>query len=136
MTIFMVTEGGGSFFDPIGLFVEPGETVTWEIQSDAHSTTAYDQEHFMATVTRIPPEAAAWDSETVRGAGETFTHTFEVRGTYDYFCIPHKAYGMVGRIVVGQPGGPAEGSMPPDGEVPASDTIVNQGAIPYDEFTA
>lgn len=135
-TVLMVTEAGGSFFDPIGLFVEPGEAVTWEIRSDAHSATAYHEDHFMAVETRIPADAAGWDSETMRGVGETFTHTFETPGTYDYFCIPHKAYGMVGRIVVGQPGGPAAGSMPPDGEVPTGAAIVERGAIPYDEFSA
>ncbi len=27
-------------------------------------------------------------------------------GVYDYFCMPHEAAGMVGRIVVGRPVGP------------------------------
>jgi hypothetical protein len=42
---------------------------------------------------------------------------------------------MVGRIVAGEPGGPAEGSMPPDGEVPESQTIVDQGAVSYSDFS-
>lgn len=135
-TVHMVTEEGASFFDPIGLFVEPGQAVTWEIRSDAHSATAYHRDHFLAAVTRIPAEATPWDSETIRGAGKTFTHTFETRGTYDYFCIPHKTFGMVGRIVVGEPGGPAEGSMPPDGDVPTSDVIVDRGVVTYDAFAS
>ena len=32
----------------------------------------------------------------------------EVEGTYDYFSRNHEILGMVGRIVVGRPGGPAE----------------------------
>src|SRR5213080_74914 len=32
--------------------------------------------------------------------------TLTVPGVYDYFCQPHEAAGMVGRIVVGKPGGP------------------------------
>jgi hypothetical protein len=40
---------------------------------------------------------------------------------------------MVGRIVVEKPGGPAEGSMPPDGTVPKSQKIVKQGRIPWSE---
>src|SRR2546422_629038 len=39
-----------------------------------------------------------------------------VEGVYDYFCLPHEAAGMVGRIVVGRPGGP--------------------GALPFDYFTS
>lgn len=133
-TVSMTSEAGTSFFDPIGLYVEPGDVVTWEIESDAHSTTAYAEDHFMAAVTRIPEGAEGWDSGTLRGTGETFTHKFETRGTYDYFCIPHKPFGMVGRIVVGQPGGPADGSMPPDGPVPTGEAIVEAGAIPYPAF--
>ncbi|MFC7080300.1 plastocyanin/azurin family copper-binding protein [Halorussus caseinilyticus] len=66
----------------------------------------------------------------------TFSYTFEVSGTYDYFCIPHKALGMVGRVVCGEPGGPAEGSMPPDGDVPESQAIVDRGTISYEEFAS
>ena len=32
--------------------------------------------------------------------------TLIVPGVYDYYCMPHEAVGMVGRIVVGQPLGP------------------------------
>ena len=35
-----------------------------------------------------------------------------MEGVYDYFCLPHEAAGMVGRIVVGRPGGP--GTLPFD----------------------
>jgi hypothetical protein len=35
-----------------------------------------------------------------------------VPGVYDYFCAPHEAAGMVGRIVVGKPAGP--GTLPFD----------------------
>jgi len=38
---------------------------------------------------------------------------------------------MVGRIVVGSPGGPAEDSPIPDGDVPESEAIIEQGAIAY-----
>lgn len=134
-TVMMVTEGGNYYFDPIGLFVEPGETVTWEIKSGSHSSTAYKKGNGTASVTRIPDGANAWNSEVLSEPGATYSHTFEVEGTYDYFCIPHKSLGMVGRIVVGSPGGPAEGSMPPDGNVPKSQMIVEQGSISYDEFS-
>lgn len=134
-TIDMVTGEGEFFFDPVGLFVDPGTTVTWRVESGSHSTTAYEEGNSSATVTRIPDGATAWNSGVLSGAGGTFEYAFEVEGTYDYFCIPHKTLGMVGRVVVGEPGGPAEGSMPPDGTVPGSGTIVEQGAVPYDEFS-
>lgn len=130
----MVTEGEDYYFDPIGLFVESGTTVTWAIESGAHSSTAYSEGTGSATVTRIPAGAEPWNSGTLTEPGATFEHTFQTAGTYDYFCIPHKSLGMVGRIVVDEPGGPAEASMPPDGAVPESQVIVEQGAVSYGEF--
>lgn len=35
-------------------------------------------------------------------------YTFTIPGTYDIWCGPHEQYGMAMRIVVGEPGGPAE----------------------------
>jgi plastocyanin len=133
--ILMVTEGNEYYFDPIGLLVESGETVTFEIQSGSHSATAYKKGTSIAQETRIPDGAEAFNSETLSGQGTTYEHTFETTGTYDYFCIPHKSLEMVGRIVVGEPAGPAEGSMPPDGNVPESQTIVDQSSVSYSEFS-
>ncbi|WP_248898393.1 plastocyanin/azurin family copper-binding protein [Haloplanus halobius] len=134
-TVLMVTEGSDYYFDPIGLLVESGETITFEIDSGSHSATAYKKGTGQASVTRIPDGAETFDSGIISEQGATFEHTFETEGTYDYFCTPHKGLGMIGRIVVGEPGGPAEGSMPPDGEVPESQTIVDQGAVSYSDFS-
>jgi plastocyanin len=123
----MVGASSPYYFNPVGMSVEPGTTVTFRNESGAHSSTAYDD--------RIPESAEPWDSGTLTGDGATYEHTFDVEGTYDYFCIPHKTLGMVGRIVVGSPGGPAEGSMPPNGDVPESQTIVEEEKVSYDEFT-
>jgi plastocyanin len=134
-TVEMRTEGSDYLFDPIGLYVEAGTTVTFENVSGAHSATAYSEGNGPATTTRIPEGGTVFNSGTLSGEGATHEVTFETTGTYDYFCIPHKTLGMVGRIVVGEPGGPAEGSMPPDGDVPDSQTIVDQGSVSWDEFS-
>jgi hypothetical protein len=42
------------------------------------------------------------------GSGGTLKWTFEVEGTYDYYSRAYEYLGMVGRIIVGQPGGPGE----------------------------
>lgn len=133
--VAMITEGDEYYFDPIGLLVEPGDTVEWINEAGAHSSTAYAEGNGGAEVTRIPEDAEPWNSETLTDEGATFSHTFEVEGTYDYFCIPHKTLGMVGRVVCGEPGGPADGSMPPDGDVPESQAIVDQGTISYEGFS-
>jgi plastocyanin/uncharacterized membrane protein len=116
----LVVKMGNNFFDPIGLHVEPGTTVRFDIEAGAHSATAYPD--------RIPDDATAFDSGTISEG--SYEHTFETPGTYDYYCIPHKVVGMVGRIVVGSPGGPAEDSPIPDGDVPESETIVEQRTVP------
>ncbi|WP_415383435.1 SHOCT domain-containing protein [Halosimplex sp. TS25] len=116
---------GNNYFDPIGLHVDPGTPVRFEIAAGAHSATAYEN--------RIPSAASAFDSGIISSGG--FEHTFEEPGTYDYYCIPHKSVRMVGRIVVGSPGGPAEVSPIPNGDVPDSETIVEQGTIAYGSST-
>lgn len=133
--VLMITEGSQYYFDPVGLLVEKGDSVTFQIKRGNHSATAYQEGNGPASVTRIPDAAAEFDSGTLSEQGATFEHRFETVGTFDYYCIPHKSLGMVGRIVVGEPGGPAEGNMPPDGTVPESKTIVEKGSVSHRDFT-
>jgi plastocyanin len=128
----MVTEGTTYYFDPIGLYVDPGESVTFRIDSGDHSATAYTDSSVGSAERRIPDGADGWNSDTINRGG--FEHTFSIEGTYDYYCIPHRNAGMVGRIVVGTPGGPAEDSPVPDGEVPDSDRIVEDGSVSFGAF--
>jgi len=114
-----------NYFDPIGLYVDPGATVRFEIEAGSHSATAYDG--------RVPTEAAPFDSGVLSDG--TFEYTFDVPGTYDYYCTPHRSVGMAGRIVVGEPGGPAEASPVPDGDLPEGEVIVEQGAVAVDDST-
>ncbi|MDY6780855.1 MAG: plastocyanin/azurin family copper-binding protein, partial [Halobacteria archaeon] len=111
-----------NIFDPIGLHIQPGDTVKWVNNGGVHSSHSYDD--------RIPEGASTWASGTY-SEGESWSHTFETEGTYDYYCTPHKSLGMVGRIVVGKPGGPAEQSpipnKPPEGKVPSGKTIAQNG---------
>lgn len=99
--------------------VDPGTAVRFELVVGAHSATAYSD--------RIPAGASTFDSGTISEG--SFEHTFETPGTYDYYCIP--SLGMVGRIVIGSSGGPAEEGPIPNGEVPSSKAIVEEGAIAY-----
>lgn len=113
-----------NYFDPIGLYVEQGTTVRFEIEAGSHSATAYSD--------RVPADATPFDSGVI-SEGE-FEFTFDVPGTYDYYCIPHQSMGMVGRIVVGELGGPAEATQIPDGDVPDSEAIIEQRTVSIDEF--
>jgi plastocyanin len=93
-------------FDPIGIAVRPGQLVRWLGEGETHTATAYKH--------RIPKGVKPWDSGYLL-PGKTFEIRLTVEGVYDYFCRPHQAAGMVGRIVVGTAAGEPDY---PDGEVP------------------
>lgn len=99
------------WFDPIGVLIAPGQTVRWIMASpgNPHTTTAYHPRNANHSL-RIPEAAVPWDSGFLVKPRDSFEVTLTVEGVYDYFCLPHEAAGMVGRIVVGRPGGP--GALP------------------------
>lgn len=100
-TVSMVSGDNGTHFESHVVWVEQGGTVTWELTSGSHTTTAYAAEN--DTPQRIPDSAKSWDSGTISEEGETFEHTFETRGVYDYYCVPHEGTGMIGSVIVGEP---------------------------------
>jgi|GEM_PF-5199717 len=96
-----MTVDGGHYFIPDIVWVKKGGTVTWENTTGEHSTTAFAPSNDRPR--RIPDGAGGWDSGLVGKAGGTFQHTFETPGVYDYYCTPHEALGMVGKVIVGGP---------------------------------
>lgn len=105
--LMMSADGARAYFDPAGIHIQAGDTVRWVQVANYHSVTAYDPSNDNHE-RRIPDRAKPWDSDILLGeypaAGSTFEHRFTVEGVYDYYCKPHEAAGMVGRIVVGKPG--------------------------------
>lgn len=114
-------DGGGAptvdmtddlIYDPESITVSVGDTVVWEnVGSVGHSVTAYDDgvpdgaTYFASG--GFDSEQAARDAYSVGDPdsgdvleGETYEHTFETAGTYEYFCIPHESAGMVGTVEV------------------------------------
>jgi plastocyanin len=98
-------------FDPIGLLIEPGQTVRWVNEANVHTSTAYHPANDGHAL-RIPKAAEPWDSGYLVEPGDSLEITLAVPGVYDYFCAPHEMAGMVGRIIVGAPAGP--GALPFD----------------------
>jgi plastocyanin len=94
-------------FDPEDITVSAGTTVTWEnVGTVAHTVTAYEDEipsdaTYFASGGFDSEEAArsGYPGEGAIEGGETYEHTFETTGTYEYFCIPHEST-MVGTVVV------------------------------------
>lgn len=96
-------------FEPDAVTVTVGETVVWQtVGYNPHTVTAYEDE--------IPPKAAyfanggftneatardgASEGDGVLESGEEYSHTFEVAGSYVYYCIPHEHARMAGTITV------------------------------------
>lgn len=61
--------------------VKVGTTVTWTNQDVTPHTVTGD-----------------WGTSQLFGKGQSYSHTFETAGTYDYYCQPHPY--MKGSIVV------------------------------------
>jgi plastocyanin len=86
---------GFDSFAPPRVDVLAGDSVTWANDSvRAHTVTATD---------------GSWDSQRL-GAGEAYTHSFDVPGTVAYYCSLHPF--MRGEVdahelLLDQPGGPA-----------------------------
>jgi plastocyanin len=97
--------GSRVWFDPIGALVAPGTTIRWVVKENVHTTTAYHPKNDHHSL-RMPAGAEPWDSGYLVNPGNRFEITLTVPGVYDYYCMPHEAAGMVGRIIVGKPSGP------------------------------
>lgn len=132
-TISMESDALGSkvWFGPVGLLVQPGDTVRWEIRNSVHTVAAYHPENDGHAM-RIPEGAVPWDSGYLMNAGDHFEVTLTVPGVYDYYCEPHEFAGMVGRIVVGRGTEATDWSGVPDGAravFPSVAEIMAKGAV-------
>jgi len=101
-------ETGQWFYEPMGLFIEPGQTVRWTANNWGATVTAFHPANGNHEL-RIPEAAQPFDSGILGDIyNREFQHTFSVPGTYDYFAAHHEVLGLMGRVVVGAPGGPGE----------------------------
>ena len=96
-------DGGRIWFDPVGLCIEPGQSLRFinRDSGNTHTSTAYSPD-IDGRPLRIPSRAKGWDSDYL-DPDQAFEITLEVPGVYDFYCRPHEHAGMVGRIVVGRP---------------------------------
>ena len=87
VTVKVGAGSNGLAFGPAAVHVDNGATVTWEWTGEGGAHNVVDEEE-------------AFDSGSTQTSG-TFEHTFSEDGIYKYFCVPHKASGMLGVVVVG-----------------------------------
>jgi len=96
---------GRNAFDPAELTVQVDDSVTWGFASAGHNVCCRPDDN---DETDLPADAESFASygpdESPDGSfvprGETYEHTFEVSGQYDYVCIPHDDLGMTGTVHV------------------------------------
>lgn len=98
-------------YEPATLKINPGDTVVWKNKPGhkvTHTVTAYQDKlpqgapYFASgNFTSESQARQNVDAALIPADGE-YRHTFTVNGTYEYFCIPHEAAGMIGYIMVGE----------------------------------
>jgi len=103
------------YFEPTGLAVEVEDTVRFDLATPHHNVNAY---HPAFGFTQRVPDGTPAYSSPVLAAGEYWLYTFRIGGVHDLMCSPHELFGMVGRIVVDAPTGPAAS---PVGEAPGGE---------------
>ncbi len=123
------------FFEPVGLAVEPGDTILFRSVSPWHTVTAYHPR--FGYTQRIPDDDAAVNSPVLM-EGMDFYYAFRVPGVYDLNCQIHEWDGMVVRIVAGEatgpgaepiqqvpPGAPEPDPLPVDDQAPEEPPLVS-----------
>jgi len=91
---------GFTDFDPETVTIPAGGTVQWRNTSPITHTVTAD-----ATLARDPanvalPEGAQPFHSGDVEAGQVWSRTFTVPGTYRYVCLPHERQGMIGTVIV------------------------------------
>ncbi len=128
-----VGPGGDFVFEPGTdelLAITPGTTVDFLWESNTHNIVVESQ-----------PADADWAGyEDIENEGFEYSHTFDTRGTYEYYCNPHRGAGMVASLVVtddpaavtpsgtATPGGTATAT--PDGTATGTDAPGEDGTEP------
>lgn len=128
------------FFEPTGLYIEPGDTVKFTMATPHHNVVAYHPQFGFER--RIPYRVMPF-SGPLLPAGGYWLYTFEKPGVYEMNCAPHEYWGMVIRIVVGEMSGPAAEPLPdlcaqsPDGGEDRGGESESEGPeLRHPEFTA
>jgi plastocyanin len=76
-------------FSPATVNAVVGDVIEWTWVSGFHNTNS----------TSVPPGASPWVEQPIQSAGQTYSYTVTVAGTYTYDCTIHPTQ-MLGTIVV------------------------------------
>jgi plastocyanin len=81
----------GPRFDPDEITIVVGDTIRFVATSGDHTVTS-------GTGAQDPNSGRLFNADLPEG--DEFRHVFNTPGTFDYYCIPHEADGMVGTVTV------------------------------------
>jgi len=95
-----VVDMGFASFKPEIVHIHAGQTVEWR-NTALITHTVSDDKSVAADPNdaSIPAGATPFNSGDIK-AGDVFSQTFTVPGTYKYFCMHHEDYGMFGTVIV------------------------------------
>jgi plastocyanin len=102
-TVSVGPNGGGNSFDPAELTVELGDTVLWVWVNGYHNVVSFHNVFDSGSAT-TPPNTyqVVFDQALLNSAAN-----LGLAGTsFDYYCGPHLAGGMVANVTVKLPGRP------------------------------
>lgn len=114
-------------FDPAEITVTAGDTATWTV------TKSIGEPHSVTSGKPGDADAGSgFDSGiTLKDDGQSYQHTFDTPGTFDYFCVVHpvEMTGVVTVLAAGESAAPA-GSEPPASATPAASETPSGSAAP------
>lgn len=89
-----VGPNGTLTFQPAEFTIQAGDTVLWEWESSGHNVKPSST-----------PDGSDWEGtpggeSKTYDEGYTYRYTFDVTGSYDYYCNPHRQAGMTGSFDV------------------------------------
>jgi plastocyanin len=95
-----VVDMGFASFDPEVVHVHTGQAVEWRNTAlITHTVTADKSVAADPNDVSLPAGATTFNSGDIP-AGQVYSQTFTVPGTYKYVCLHHEGHGMLGMVIV------------------------------------
>jgi halocyanin-like protein len=96
VTVAVGAGSRGIAFSPPVVLVSTGTEVTWEWTGQGGSHNVITEVNSGS----VPADFEFNSGSAVSEAGTTFSYTFEETGVASYVCVPHRAVGMMGAVIV------------------------------------
>lgn len=96
-TTTVLVGSGGDVFTPAIVSINVNDSIIWNWQGPAHSTTS-GTNGVPGDDNGVP--SGSWDSTIIFSTPHFFTNTFTSAGTFDFYCSEHYFLGMTGQVLV------------------------------------